>query len=235
MTPYNALAEQFTFPARHMYATETLKTDQQVVDMDMLANSFMRAPGESVGTFALESAIDELAIELGMDPIELRIRNEPEQGSEHGPAVLVAAYRRRVARGRRALRLGTAAASRRRRREGEWLIGTGCATGNLSLPPLPRRRGADHARQDGPRHDRGAGARHGDGDLDDPDDPHRRPARPAAGAGDHRLRRFLVPRQPARRRLVADGIDRRRGDRRRSERSSSNCSHSPATNRRWPG
>ena len=60
MTPYNALAEQFTFPARHMYATETLKTDQQVVDMDMLANSFMRAPGESVGTFALESAIDEL-------------------------------------------------------------------------------------------------------------------------------------------------------------------------------
>ena len=50
MTPYNALAEPFTFPARHMYATETLKTDQQVVDMDMLANSFMRAPGESVGT-----------------------------------------------------------------------------------------------------------------------------------------------------------------------------------------
>ncbi|HYZ81359.1 MAG TPA: hypothetical protein VE571_08835, partial [Solirubrobacteraceae bacterium] len=45
MTPYNALAEQFTFPARHIYATQTLKTDQQVVDMDMLANSFMRAPG----------------------------------------------------------------------------------------------------------------------------------------------------------------------------------------------
>ncbi len=65
MTSYNALAEQFTFPARHLYATETLKTDQQVADMDMLANTFMRAPGESVGTFALESAIDELAVELG--------------------------------------------------------------------------------------------------------------------------------------------------------------------------
>ncbi len=84
MTPYNALAEQFTFPARHMYATETLKTDQQVVDMDMLANSFMRAPGESVGTFALESAIDELAIELDLDPIELRIRNEPETDPSSG-------------------------------------------------------------------------------------------------------------------------------------------------------
>ena len=84
MTAHNALAEQFTFPARHMYATETLKTDQQVVDMDMLSNSFMRAPGESVGTFALESAIDELAIELDLDPIELRIRNEPEKDPSSG-------------------------------------------------------------------------------------------------------------------------------------------------------
>ena len=106
MTAHNALAEQFTFPARHMYATETLKTDQQVVDMDMLANSFMRAPGESVGTFALESAIDELAIELDLDPIELRIRNEPENGPELGPAVLRPSPRRRVARRRRAVRLG---------------------------------------------------------------------------------------------------------------------------------
>ena len=45
----------------------------------MLANTFMRAPDESVGTFALESAVDELAENLGMDPIELRIRNEPEK------------------------------------------------------------------------------------------------------------------------------------------------------------
>ena len=84
MTPYNGLAEQFTFPARHMYATVTLKTDQQVVDMDMLANTFMRAPGESVGTFALESAIDELAVELDLDPIELRIRNEPDKDPSTG-------------------------------------------------------------------------------------------------------------------------------------------------------
>jgi len=67
-----------------MYATETLKTNQQVVDMDMLANSFMRAPGESVGTFALESAIDELAVQLDLDPIELRIRNEPDKDPSTG-------------------------------------------------------------------------------------------------------------------------------------------------------
>jgi xanthine dehydrogenase YagR molybdenum-binding subunit len=136
MTPYNALAEQFTFPARHMYATETLKTDQQVVDMDMLANSFMRAPGESVGTFALESAIDELAIELGIDPIELRIRNEPDKdpstGQPYSSRNIVQAWRAGAERfgWERRARPGT-------RREGEWLLGTGCAMGTYPYHRFP--------------------------------------------------------------------------------------------------
>ena len=136
MTPYNALAEQFTFPARHMYATETLKTDQQVVDMDMLANSFMRAPGESVGTFALESAIDELAIELGLDPIELRIRNEPDKdpstGLPYSSRHIVDAWRAG------AERFGWEVRARPGiRREGEWLIGTGCAMGTYPYHRFP--------------------------------------------------------------------------------------------------
>ena len=136
MTPHNALAEQFTFPARHLYASETLKTDQQVVDMDMLANSFMRAPGESVGTFALESAIDELAIKLKLDPIELRIRNEPDKDPSSGRPFsarhLVEAWRAGAERfgwGRRAAP-GT-------RREGEWLIGLGCATATYPYHRFP--------------------------------------------------------------------------------------------------
>jgi xanthine dehydrogenase YagR molybdenum-binding subunit len=136
MTPYNALAEQFTFPARHLYATETLKTDQQVVDMDMLSNSFMRAPGESVGTFALESAIDELAIKLDLDPIELRIRNEPEQDPSSGLPFsarhLVDAWRAGAERfgWERRAASGT-------RREGEWLIGMGCATATYPYHRFP--------------------------------------------------------------------------------------------------
>jgi xanthine dehydrogenase YagR molybdenum-binding subunit len=136
MTPYNALAEQFTFPARHMYATETLKTDQQVVDMDMLANSFMRAPGESVGTFALESAIDELAVELDLDPIELRIRNEPDtdpsSGLRYSSRHIVEAWRAGAERfgWEPRARPGT-------RREGEWLIGTGCALGTYPYHRFP--------------------------------------------------------------------------------------------------
>ncbi len=136
MTAHNALAEQFTFPARHMYATETLKTDQQVVDMDMLSNSFMRAPGESVGTFALESAIDELAIELDLDPIELRIHNEPDKDPSSGLPFsarhLVDAWRAGAERfgWERRTAPGT-------RREGEWLIGTGCASATYPYHRFP--------------------------------------------------------------------------------------------------
>jgi xanthine dehydrogenase YagR molybdenum-binding subunit len=136
ITPHNALAEQFTFPARHLYATETLRTDQQVVDMDMLANSFMRAPGESVGSFALESAIDELATELGLDPIELRIRNEPETDPSSGLPFssrhLVEAWRAGAARFGWEPRSTPGV-----RREGEWRIGTGCATATYPYARFP--------------------------------------------------------------------------------------------------
>ncbi|MTD55419.1 xanthine dehydrogenase family protein molybdopterin-binding subunit [Amycolatopsis pithecellobii] len=136
ITPYNVLAEPFTLPARIMYATGTLKADQLVADVDMLSNSFMRAPGEAVGTFALESAIDELAVELGLDPIELRIRNEPEKDPSTGlpfsSRQLVAAWRAGAAR------FGWA---RRKRpgesREGEWLIGMGCASATYPHQRFP--------------------------------------------------------------------------------------------------
>ncbi len=136
ITPHNALAEPFTFPARIMYAAETLKVDQLVADMDMVSNSFMRAPGESVGTFALESAIDELAVELGLDPIELRIRNEPERDPSTGLPFssrhLVDAWRAGAERfgwNRRPAPQG--------RRDGEWLIGMGCASATYPHMRIP--------------------------------------------------------------------------------------------------
>ena len=58
----------------------------------------MRAPGESVGTFALESAIDELAEALNRDPVELRVKLEPSKNPTDGKPFsnrnLIEAYRR---------------------------------------------------------------------------------------------------------------------------------------------
>jgi xanthine dehydrogenase YagR molybdenum-binding subunit len=78
-TEHNDFAEQFSFPARHLYKAENIYLRQEIVHLDIVPNTFMRAPGESPGTFALESAMDELAHEMGVDPIELRARNEPDQ------------------------------------------------------------------------------------------------------------------------------------------------------------
>lgn len=137
MTTHNACPEQFTFPARHLYAAEAFKLGQEVADMDMLANTFMRAPGESVGSFALECAIDELAEAMQLDPIELRRRIEPAKdptsGTDFSSRHLLAAYRRGAERFGWDQRL----AKPRSRREGEWLIGMGTATATYPYYRVP--------------------------------------------------------------------------------------------------
>ena len=137
MTTHNNCPEQFTFPARHLYAARNMRLEQKVADMDMLANTFMRAPGESVGTFALESAIDELAHDMKIDPIELRRRWEPERdpttGSPHSSRHLVKAYADGAAR----FGWDKRDAVPGRRRDGEWLFGMGVATATYPYYRMP--------------------------------------------------------------------------------------------------
>ncbi|MEO7375384.1 MAG: xanthine dehydrogenase family protein molybdopterin-binding subunit [Nakamurella sp.] len=74
--------EQTVSGTRVMYAADHRRTTHRVVKLDVPMPSWMRAPGHAPGMFALESAMDELAVELGMDPIELRRVNEPTQDPE---------------------------------------------------------------------------------------------------------------------------------------------------------
>ncbi|MGV9556931.1 xanthine dehydrogenase family protein molybdopterin-binding subunit [Streptomyces sp. NPDC003522] len=76
--------EQAAVPGRVMYAAPHSRTAHRVVPLDVPSPSWMRAPGEAPGMYALESAMDELAAELGVDPIELRVRNEPETEPDSG-------------------------------------------------------------------------------------------------------------------------------------------------------
>ena len=77
-------AEQTAVATRMMYASPTRRTTHRLARLDVPTPSWMRAPGECPGMYALESAMDELAIACGIDPIELRIRNEPETDPETG-------------------------------------------------------------------------------------------------------------------------------------------------------
>jgi xanthine dehydrogenase YagR molybdenum-binding subunit len=123
-------AEQTAVMSRVMYRTPNLRTRHRLVALDVPTPRWMRAPGETPGSFALEAAIDELAVECGMDPVQLRIANdadvEPESGRQFSSRNLVACLH--VGAGRfgwhdRDPRPGI-------RRDGRWLIGTGvgCST-----------------------------------------------------------------------------------------------------------
>ncbi|MFK4211588.1 xanthine dehydrogenase family protein molybdopterin-binding subunit [Streptomyces sp. NPDC030920] len=78
--------EQAAVPTRIMYGSGTSRTAHRVVALDVPSPSWMRAPGEAPGMYALESAMDELASALGMDPVELRIRNDPANEPDSGRA-----------------------------------------------------------------------------------------------------------------------------------------------------
>jgi xanthine dehydrogenase YagR molybdenum-binding subunit len=97
----------------------------------------MRAPGETPGMFAGEVAMDELALLCGLDPIELRIRNEPETDPESGKPWsgrnLVGCLREGA---RRFGWSGRDPAPARRRQDG-WLIGTGVASSTYPAFAMP--------------------------------------------------------------------------------------------------
>ncbi|MFC1259645.1 xanthine dehydrogenase family protein molybdopterin-binding subunit, partial [Streptomyces sp. CC302I] len=123
--------------ARVMYDADAHRTANHVVRLDVPSPTFMRAPGEAPGSFAIESALDELAERCGVDPIELRLRNEPEAGPVSGLPFssrnLAACFRegaRRFGWAERDPRPGI-------RREGRWLLGTGTAAASFGAGAGP--------------------------------------------------------------------------------------------------
>ena len=129
-------AEQTAACTRVMYGTPAMRTTHRLARLNVPAPSWMRAPGETPGMYALESAMDELAVALGMDPVELRIVNdpaaEPDSGLPFSSRNLVACLRAG------AERFGWAGRDPRPgvRRRGRWLAGTGVAA---STYPARRR------------------------------------------------------------------------------------------------
>ncbi|MFE0044378.1 xanthine dehydrogenase family protein molybdopterin-binding subunit [Streptomyces albireticuli] len=123
--------------ARAMYDAAAHHTANRVVRLDVPTPTWMRAPGEAPGSFALESAFDELAEKCGVDPIELRARNEPERGPVSGLPFsdrgLLACFRegaRRFGWADRDPRPGV-------RREGRLLLGTGTAAASFPVMARP--------------------------------------------------------------------------------------------------
>ena len=138
----SSVIDHVAFPSTdvttRMYASPNIRAREATVATDVNTPGFQRAPAEAPGFFGFESAVDELAVALGMDPIELRLKNEPAkdpvQGLEWSSRSLVQCYRRGAELfgwGRRTPAVGSMTAP-----DGT-LIGWGCATATYPSAMAP--------------------------------------------------------------------------------------------------
>lgn len=128
---YNNLTEFFEPSGKQslvLYEAPLREVTYNVARLNRGTPTFMRAPGETPGTFALESAMDEMAYKLKMDPVEFRIKNhttkDPMKGHEFSSEFLVDCYRIG------AERFGWSSRSLEptQKRNGKYLVGYGMAT-----------------------------------------------------------------------------------------------------------
>jgi xanthine dehydrogenase YagR molybdenum-binding subunit len=130
-------AEQLAVCTRKMYAAPNRRTTHRLAALDVPPPTIMRAPGEAQGMFALESAMDELAIACGMDPVELRIRNEPDAHPESGRPFSSRKLVECLREGARLFGWEPRDPTPRARRDNGWLVGTGMACATYPSPRLP--------------------------------------------------------------------------------------------------
>ncbi|MBN8853775.1 MAG: aldehyde oxidase [Sphingobacteriales bacterium 50-39] len=126
---YEEFTEGSVNVSRFLYESPNANTRYKVIPLNVGVPAPMRGPGEATGSFALESALDELAFALKMDPIELRLKNyterDPERNLPWSSKYLKECYTRgaeRIGWENRPSKPGTL-------REGEWLAGYGIGCG----------------------------------------------------------------------------------------------------------
>jgi xanthine dehydrogenase YagR molybdenum-binding subunit len=113
---------------RMLYASPNAVTDHKLVRINMGTPTFMRAPGEASGTFAIESAMDEMAYALHMDPIEFRLKNYAEKDAQSGKPFSSKSLRQCYSVGAEKFGWSRRTMQPRSMRDGDALIGWGMAT-----------------------------------------------------------------------------------------------------------
>ncbi len=113
---------------RMLYACPNAVTDHKLVRLNMGTPTFMRAPGEASGTFAIESAMDEMAYALKMDPIEFRLKNYADKDAQTGKPFSSKSLTQCYAIGAEKFGWAKRTMEPRSMRDGDALIGWGMAT-----------------------------------------------------------------------------------------------------------
>jgi len=125
--PGESFAEPVLQGTAFTYAAPNRLLHSDLVRLHRPATGSVRAPGEAVGVTAFEAAMDELACAAGIDPVELRLRNLPEEEPGTGRPFSAHRLAECLTEGRDRFGWDDRPAKPRQRREGEWWIGTGMA------------------------------------------------------------------------------------------------------------
>lgn len=126
---YEDFTENVAGMTRFMYASPNVNTRYRLLPLDISSPIWMRGPGEATGAFALESAMDELAYKLNIDPLEFRLINytetDPERNKPYSSKYVKEAYQLG------AEKIGWFKRNKQPRsmKDGEWLVGYGMSTG----------------------------------------------------------------------------------------------------------
>jgi xanthine dehydrogenase YagR molybdenum-binding subunit len=121
-----------------LYACDNLDTAYRLAPTNAMMPNFMRGVGQSSGLFALESAMDELAFQLGLDPIEIRLRNHADADPRSGAPWTSKSLKECYARGAEMIGWHERSPAIGSMREDGWLIGYGMGTALHPVPPRER-------------------------------------------------------------------------------------------------
>ncbi|MFI9833280.1 xanthine dehydrogenase family protein molybdopterin-binding subunit [Streptomyces sp. NPDC051913] len=143
---YETFTEAVMSPGQMLYGNPSVRQAYRTVPLDVSSPIWMRGPGAATGVHAVESAMDELAHELGMDPIELRRRNEPAQDPSNNTPFSTRRLLECYTVGAREFGWDRRRQQPRSTRDGDWLIGMGMAAGVYHTGVAPAQsRGRLHA------------------------------------------------------------------------------------------
>lgn len=126
--PGEDFAEPVLQSSHFLYGGKNRELLLEVARIHRMTAGSVRAPGEAVGMPALEGAMDILAEETGIDPVELRLKNIPEKNPESGLPFSSHKLAQCLTQGADAFGWVKGPRTPRHTREGEWWIGTGMAS-----------------------------------------------------------------------------------------------------------
>jgi xanthine dehydrogenase YagR molybdenum-binding subunit len=134
---YEDFARNDTGWAALLYKSGNAKYVHKLTRLDVPTSSDMRAPGAATGVYALESAMDELAVALKLDPVELRLRCYSDRDQNDDIPYTSKALRECYRQGAETFGWDKRKAEPRSMRDGSDLVGWGMATGIWEALQMP--------------------------------------------------------------------------------------------------